>query len=198
MATARTRYSAGAILFHWIIAGLIVLNIWVGWRMGGLKGLAQFNLFQLHKSIGITVLLLSLLRLGWRMVHRAPAFPASMTSLEKRVAVTVHWLLYAFMIILPLTGWVIVSASSLNLPTMLFKTVPWPHLSLVHDLPMTTRKMVEDRFAIMHAWLAWSLLASAALHAAAALKHHFWDRDDVLMRMVPLLRKRRAPVPTET
>jgi len=198
MTAARTRYSAVAILFHWAIAALIVLNIWIGWRMGALKGLAQFDLFQLHKSIGVTVLLLSVLRLGWRLLHPAPAWPVSMAPLERRAAGTVHWLLYAIMIALPLTGWVIVSASLYNLPTMLFKTVPWPHLSLVHDLPMAARKTIGDRFVVVHEWLAWSLLASAALHVAAAFKHHFWNRDDVMMRMIPHLRRRGSPVSPES
>jgi cytochrome b561 len=198
MKEARTRYSAGAMLLHWLIAGLLVLNIWFGWRMGNLKGLAQFDVFQLHKSVGVTVLLLSLLRLGWRLLHRTPAWPPSMTLLERRAAGAVHWMLYAFMFMVPLTGWVIVSASAYNLPTILFKTLPWPHLGFVHDLPTATRKILDDRFTAMHAWLAWSLLASVAVHVTAALKHHFWDGDDVMMRMVPLLRKRRSSATLES
>jgi cytochrome b561 len=191
MAAHRTRYSAVAILLHWLIAALILTNIWFGWRMGQLKGLAQFELFQLHKSIGISVLVLSLVRLGWRLVSPPPSYPASMTRIERLVASAMHWLLYGFMIVLPFTGWVIVSASLYNLPTLLFKTVPWPHIGFIHDLPMATRKLVEDRVGDVHEWLAWTLLALAVFHVAAAIKHHLWDRDDVLGRMLPLMRRRR-------
>jgi len=187
MARISSRYSSVAILLHWTIAALILLNIWYGWRMSGLKGMAQFELFQLHKSIGITVLLLSIVRLGWRLIHPAPPYPAIMTPIERLAACAMHWVLYGFMIVLPLTGWIIVSASAYNLPTVLFKTVPWPHLGFIHDLPMAARLTIDTRFATIHEWLAWSLLALAAFHAAAALKHHFWNRDDVLSRMLPFL-----------
>jgi cytochrome b561 len=186
----RSRYSAIAILFHWSVAILILANIWLGWRMGQLKGLEQFTLFQLHKSIGISVLLLSVLRLAWRLAHPAPAYPAHMSGGERLLAGATHWLLYGFMFLLPLTGWIIVSASLYNLPTSLFKTVPWPHIGIIHGLPMTTRKLLEGRVGVVHEWLAWTLLALAALHIAAAIKHHLFDRDDVLARMLPLLRSR--------
>ena len=197
MAAHRTRYSDVAILLHWLIAALIFINIWYGWRMGQLKGLAQYELFQLHKSIGVSVLILSVIRLGWRVMNPAPALPASMTRFERGVAGATHWVLYGFMLILPLTGWVVVSASPYNLPTLLFKSAPWPHLGFVHDLPMATRKLIEDQVGDVHAWLAWSLLALAALHVAAAIKHLVWDRDDVAARMVPILRRRGSSIPSE-
>ena len=99
-----------------------------------------------------------------------------------------HWGFYVAMIVLPLTGWVIVSASPYNLPTMLFKTVPWPHLGFVHDLPMASRKLLDTNVGAFHVYLAWSLLALVALHVAAPL----FDRDEVLERMLPLVRRRRV------
>jgi cytochrome b561 len=198
MVARHTRYSAVAILLHWLIAALILLNIWFGWRMGQVKGLAQFELFQLHKSIGILVLLLSVARLGWRLLNPPPTYPASMTRWERRTAATAHWALYGFMILLPLTGWVIVSASLYNLPTLLFKTVPWPHIGFVHTLPTATRKAIEDQVGEIHEWLAWTLLALVVFHVAAALKHHLWDRDDVVVRMLPLLRRRSSAIASES
>jgi cytochrome b561 len=197
MAKFKSRYSTVAIFLHWTIAALILLNIWFGWRMSGLKGMAQFDLFQIHKSIGITILLLSIVRLGWRLINRPPPYPASMTRIERLGASAMHWLLYNFMIVLPLTGWIIVSASPYNLPTVLFRTVPWPHLGFIHDLPMAVRQTIEARFGTVHEWLAWSLLALAVFHAAAALKHHFYNRDDVLSRMLPFLNRKIAASLTE-
>jgi cytochrome b561 len=197
MARTTARYSTVAIFLHWTIAALILLNIWFGWRMSGLKGMAQFELFQLHKSIGISVLLLSIVRLGWRLINPAPPYPSAMARTERLGASTMHWLLYGFMIVLPLTGWIIVSASPYNLPTVLFKTVPWPHLGFVHDLPMTVRQTIEMRVGTVHEWLAWSLLALAAFHAAAALKHQLWNRDDVLSRMLPFPRRTNSTSLTE-
>lgn len=197
MAVHRTRYSSVAILLHWLIAALIFTNIWYGWRMGRAEGLAKFELFQLHKSIGVTVLLLTLARLVWRLVSPPPAYPTSMTAAERFAASAAHWLLYGFMIVLPLTGWIVVSASLYNLPTLLFKTMPWPHIGFVHDLPMATRKLVEDRVGDIHALMAWSLLALAAFHVAAAIKHHIWDRDDIVARMLPLLRRRKPAMNSE-
>lgn len=194
MIAQRTRYSAVAMLLHWLIAALILTNIWYGWQMGRLKGLAQYELFQLHKSIGISILLLSLIRLGWRLIAAPPPLPTSMTWFERLAASVTHGVLYGFMIVLPLTGWVVVSASPYNLPTVLFRIdrLRWPHLAFVHDLPMMTRKLIEDQVGDIHAFLAWSLLALAALHIAAAIKHLVWDRDDVAARMVPFLRRRGA------
>lgn len=199
MAAQRTRYSAVAMLLHWLIAALLFANIWYGWRMGQLKGLARYELFQLHKSIGISVLILSLVRLGWRLVAAPPPLPTSMTRFERIAAGATHWLLYGLMIVLPLTGWVIVSASPYNLPTVLFRidSLRWPHLALIHDLPIVTRKLIEDQVGDIHEWLAWSLLALAALHIAAAIKHLVWDRDDVAARMVPFLPRQGASISSE-
>ena len=188
----RSRYSLVAIVLHWLIAALILANIGVGWRMSGLKGLAQFELFQLHKSIGVTVLLLSLLRIAWRLVNKPPRHATALTPVEQRASSIVHGLLYAFILAVPLTGWVVVSASAYNLPTVLFGVAPWPHLAFVHDLPTALRKLIDTRVGALHQWLAWSMLALAGVHAAAALKHHLWDRDDVLARMAPLPRRRPA------
>src|SRR5882757_5042753 len=133
MTTGRTRYSMAAIVLHWAIALLILANLFVGWRMGMLKGLTEFNAFQLHKSIGITVLVLSVLRLALRLTQRPPPLPEGTKSWEGAAASTVHWIFYAMMIGLPLTGWAMVSVSLYNIPTLLWDTVPWPHISFLHE-----------------------------------------------------------------
>ncbi len=183
-ATTR-RYSLGAIAFHWVIAALIVFNIWLGWRMDRITGLDRFTLFQLHKSIGITVLALSVLRLGWRLAHRPPPYPATMKPWERVAATTTHWTFYGLMLVMPLTGWVIVSASALNLPTLLYKLIPLPHIGVVHDQPMPVRLAIENNVGTTHVYLAYLFGALILLHIGAALKHQFVQHDGVLWRILP-------------
>ncbi|MET0363738.1 MAG: cytochrome b [Sphingobium sp.] len=187
----RSRYSTVAIVLHWTIALLILANLAIGWRMGFLKGLAQFEIFQLHKSVGITVLLLSILRLGWRLTHRPPALPPGMAAWERFAAQVTHWAFYGLMIGLPLTGWIMVSVSPYNIPTLLWKTVPWPHIGFLHDLPVAQKTAIDGAGATVHTIFAFGCAALIALHVAAALKHQFLSRDDLLSRMIP--GRRTAP-----
>lgn len=180
----RTRYGTVAIVLHWAIAALIIANLYLGWRMGFLKGLAQFNVFQLHKSVGVTVLLLSVLRLGWRLVGPRPE-PAPLEGWEKPAATAVHWAFYGIMIGMPLSGWIIVSTSPLNIPTLLYHLVPWPHFPGVHDLAEPTRKAVNHAFGLTHTALAFGSLALLALHLGAVAKHEILDGRPVLRRMLP-------------
>ncbi|WP_217430893.1 cytochrome b [Sphingomonas bacterium] len=179
------RYTLGAIAFHWAIAVLILLNIYLGWHMNRIAGLDRFSQFQLHKSVGITVLALSVLRVAWRLAHRPPPYPASMSRWERLAATATHWSFYALMLIMPLTGWVIVSASALNLPTLLYKTIPLAHIGFVHDQPMPVRLAIEGNFGTTHVLLAYLFGALILLHIAAALKHQFVQGDGVLLRMLP-------------
>lgn len=184
----RTRYSAVAMLLHWIIAVLIIANMVLGWRMGFLKGLAQFDMFQLHKSIGITVLLLSVVRLFWRLWNPAPPLPAGMKKWEVAAAHLTHWFFYLMMVAMPLTGWAIVSVSPWNIPTLLWHVVPWPHISFLHDLPGDAKQLVEAIGSDIHTYFAFGGTALIVMHVGAALKHQFISRDGVLGRMVPGLR----------
>ncbi|HEX7874034.1 MAG TPA: cytochrome b [Sphingobium sp.] len=181
----RSRYSTVAIVLHWTIALLIIANLAIGWRMGFLKGLAQFEIFQLHKSVGITVLLLSILRLGWRLTHSPPPLPTGMAAWERLAAQVTHWAFYALMIALPLTGWIMVSVSPYNIPTLLWKTVPWPHIGFLHDLSVAQKTAVDGAGGTAHMVMAFGCAALIALHVAAALKHQFLSRDDLLSRMIP-------------
>lgn len=183
--TKPSRYTTVAIALHWAIAALIFANLFLGWRMGFLKGLSQFDMFQLHKSVGITILLLSVARLGWRLLNPPPALPAAMRGWERLAAHAAHWAFYAIMIVMPLTGWAMVSVSPYNIPTLLFHSIPWPHLPLIHDLPMDHRKAIEAGNGTVHMVLAFGAVALIALHVAAALKHHFIARDGLLGRMIP-------------
>jgi len=180
-----TRYNNVAKTLHWLIALLIITMLALGWTMENVdKGNPyRFQMFQLHKSIGITILLLSLMRLTWRLMHRAPPLPETMPAWEKFAARATHVLFYVFMIGMPLTGWAIVSSSPLNLPTYLFGYIHWPDLPVLPEL--ANKREVSHVFGAIHGWGAYILAALLVLHVGAAVKHHWINRDDVLIRMLP-------------
>jgi cytochrome b561/polyisoprenoid-binding protein YceI len=167
------RYSAVAIALHWIIALALAFQLALGFAMpNGPEGFAPY---QLHKSVGITILLLSLARLAWRVTHRPP--DAVEGGFQGFLAKTVHTLLYVFMIGAPLTGWALVSTSSIVVPTVFWGVIPWPHLPLPQGL--------GDLFEQTHELLAWLGLALIVLHVAGALRHQLLLRDGLLRRMAP-------------
>lgn len=184
---SRSRYGAVAIAFHWTIAAMILFMFWLGPTMASLpvEDERQFPLFQLHKSIGLTILVLSLARLGWRLMNPVPALPDGMTAWERHAARTVHLLFYALMIVVPLFGWATVSAAPLGVPTLWFGLFEWPDMPFLSDLPRAQKRVVDGPLMATHAILAFSMMALVALHIAAALKHHFRDRDNVLKHMLP-------------
>lgn len=189
-----SRYSLVAIILHWLMALLILANLWLGWRYGTATGMAKFDLMQWHKSIGITVLALSLVRLGWRAVRRPPAYPRSMARWQKAASTAAHSGFYALMIGLPLTGWAIVSASPTNIPTLLYKSVAWPHIAFIHDRPMASRVQIDAWAVDAHHLLVWGLCGLLALHLAAIAKHGLLDGDRIWARMLPWnLAKRGNP-----
>jgi cytochrome b561 len=187
MATVDTarRYTVLAILLHWTSALGVLALIGLGLTMthAGLAPLRQFRLYQWHKSVGVTVLALTALRVLWRLTHRPPPHPAGMPARERRAAGAAHALLYLFLVGLPLTGWAVVSLSPFNIPTVLYGIVPWPHLPLASLVP--EEAAAEGVLKQAHAYGAWLLTALLALHVAAALRHHLILRGDVLRRMVP-------------
>jgi cytochrome b561 len=185
-AERQERYSNVSILLHWTIAALIIANVVVGGRMEDASGPSRFEIFQLHKSIGITVLILSLIRLGWRLANPAPRLPKDMARWEKVLARFTHVAFYVAMIGIPLTGWATVSASPMNIPTLLWGGIPWP------DLPVPEGRGVSDLFGQTHETMVKITYAIIALHVLGALKHHFINKDHVLARMLPLVRRRSA------
>jgi len=190
MAVAQ-RYTTVAIALHWAIAAAIVFQLGLGLYMTRLpegEVMRVFTLYQLHKSVGVSILLLSLLRLAWRMTHPAPPLPDGMKPWERSAARATHWGFYVIMLGMPLTGWALVSVAPLNIPTVLFKTVPWPHLPIRGWF--ADPKAGEALFDAIHTGMAVLAMGLLALHVGAALKHHFIARDDVLARMLPLLRRR--------
>jgi cytochrome b561/polyisoprenoid-binding protein YceI len=182
---SRDRYSAVAIVLHWLIAAALIFQVLVAWRMHDLKTPLGFALTQLHKSVGITILLLSLVRLGWRLANPPPPEPAGLAGWERTLAGFVHVGLYVIMIGMPITGWIMVSASRIDIPTLLYGVVPWPHLPVAHLEPVA--KTAWRSFGHeSHEWLSYGAYALIALHVAGALKHQLFDRNlPVLSRMAP-------------
>jgi cytochrome b561 len=170
-------WGAPAKLFHWVMAALIFAQIALGlvavsWRVSPTK----LDLFVWHKSTGMTILALLALRLLWRLSHRAPELPWEMPLWERAAAQLSHFLLYTLMIALPLTGWVISSAS--NVPFRIFWTIPLPAIT-------APDKATADLFASVHGWLVALLAFVLFAHIGAALRHHYVKRDTVLSRMLP-------------
>ena len=186
------RYTSVAIALHWLIAFLIIAQVAGGLYMHNLETSAfKFSLYQWHKTIGLLILVLSFVRLGWRLTHPAPALPAGMTGWEKFAAKTTHVGFYLLMIATPMAGWVMVSASRANIPTRLFDTdLTWPHLPFFAELDRGLKKTISDAASETHELLAFATIGLLILHIAAALKHHFLNRDDVLTRMLPFLKPR--------
>lgn len=205
----KDRYTTVAIILHWVIAICILWNIWIGlWMTDAIKSpdadlkAVAYKAYQFHKSLGLTVLVLSLVRLGWRLTHKTPPLDERMPAWEKFAARATHVLFYVIMIAMPLTGWIYVSTgwsfqynTSFNVPTVWFGLFTWPHVPGFADAANETKKAVAGLSMGIHERMAYATLALAALHIAAALKHHLFDRDDTLAHMLPFLRRKAATKP---
>lgn len=179
------RWGAGARALHWIMAVLIIVLGLVGLYMSELPNSPQkIKIYAVHKSIGLTVLALLLLRLAWRMADRRPD-EVPMPHWQALAARGVHGLLYVLMFVLPLSGWLYNSAS--GYPLQWFSLFNLPSLSGGAD------PALKSLAHTIHTYGFYVLVLALLAHAGAALKHHFVDRDDTLVRMLPRLR-RRPPV----
>lgn len=180
------RYTTVAIVLHWLIAAAILFQIILGWRMGdGPKGATTYAIFQLHKSIGITILLLSLGRLAWRLTHRPPPHPVGQPRWETIASHIVHVAFYGIMIGLPVTGWIIVSTSKLAIPTILYGVIPWPHIPGLPELAAGPKHAWHQVGEVGHGLLVKTTYLLLALHLGAVAKHQILDRDAVLGHMAP-------------
>ena len=184
------RYDPVAVTLHWLIALSIIAMIPLGFFMGDLPMSIRFDAYALHKSIGITVLALSIFRLIWRLMNPPPALPLTMSASEKFLAQSAHWFLYFLIVAMPLSGWLMVSAAP-KYPTVYFWTGEVPFIPMPPDIDA---KATARFFAIYHQRFAYGALFLIIVHVGAALKHHFINRDTVLLRMLPLWlqRKNRA------
>ena len=185
MSASSERYTSVAITLHWVIAIAIVGMILGGWYMGDLPDGApgQYFLYQMHKSIGITILMLTVARIIWRVMNRPPPLPEEMKGLEKTASHLVHLGFYGLMIALPLTGWLYSSVSvKLDVPTVLYGIISWPDVPFVESLKT---EAASGTVNFIHSKLAWIVLALLGLHVAGAVKHELSAENGVLKRMIP-------------
>jgi cytochrome b561 len=176
------RYTSVAIALHWIIALAIFGTFALGVYMHELPlSPTKLKLYSYHKWIGVTIFALVLLRLAWRLAHKPPAPPPSMPAWQHRAASAAHALLYLLTLAIPLSGWLMSSASGFQV--VYLGVLPIPDL-----LPKD--KALAEQLKDLHESLNFLMLAVVVLHVAAALKHHLVDRDDVLARMAPVFKPR--------
>lgn len=172
-----TRYDPVAQLLHWAMAALIIGNFSLGLYMDGLPPAPRtIEFYNLHKSIGLVVLLLAVARLLWRLRHPAPPLPDYHPRWERAAATASHHLLYLLIFAQPLTGLLIAFAS--KYPTTVFGLFNLPS-------PIAASEQLAGLGGALHWWGQWAMLVLVAIHVLAALRHHFWLRNDVLKRMLP-------------
>lgn len=184
---AIARYTRTAMALHWVIAVLIVLNVFLALTWGFYPDAGVRPAINMHKSVGITVLGLAIMRVLWRLTHRPPAVPAHHKRWEGITAHSVHLLLYLIMFGMPITGWIMDSAykDAATHPMYWFGLFEWPRLPNVLTLDPATKTIVHDSFGSYHENLAYLLYFLVFLHIAGALKHQWIDRDRELLRMWP-------------
>jgi len=167
---------------HWLIVILIINQWWIAERAHELKFSAKIAALGWHKSFGITILALAIVRLVWRWANPVPALQSEIRPWEKLIAQVAHLLLYGLIFALPLTGWLMSSAK--NIPVSWFKLFQLPDL-------VAPDKAFGESMEHLHGLLFNALVVVAALHIVGALKHHFIDKNDVLRRMLPFARVKR-------
>ncbi len=177
-----TGYSRIAIGLHWVAALLIIGNLAFGLTMVDLPlSPAKLRYYSWHKWAGVTIFLLSAVRLLWRLAHPVPALPSSTPAWQRKAANASHHVLYLLFFAAPLSGWLFSSAAGFQ--TVYFGVLPLPDL-------LAKNKELADLLKLVHRVATYTLAALVVVHVAAAVKHHVVDRDDVLARMLPLLKSR--------
>jgi cellulose synthase/poly-beta-1,6-N-acetylglucosamine synthase-like glycosyltransferase/cytochrome b561 len=185
------RYTGVAITLHWLIAVFIAFNVALGLSVDFVPDAAVRPIIDLHKSLGITVLGLVILRILWRLSHRPPMLTTQYSAAERLIAHGVHYSLYALMIGLPLSGWLHDSAwrDASTHPMRLFGLFEWPRLQFIATLPAGLKEGLHTLFGEWHTWLGYGIYGLFALHVAGALKHQWFDGEAELQRMLPNPRK---------
>jgi cytochrome b561 len=168
------RYSLVARTLHWIMAVLILFNLWLGIAHDSLP--REWQVMPLHKSVGLTVLGLAILRLIWRLTHRPTPLPGQLPVWERAAAKVTHYSFYAFMLLVPLTGWIMTSAGN--------RPLDWFFLFDVPKFAVAKGDAIVGLSGEAHEIIGYLWMALILLHIVAALRHHFILKDDVLRRML--------------
>ena len=181
------RYGSVAMTFHWVIAALIIANVVLGLWLGEILEPGdpmKFQVAQWHKSIGLTVLVLSVFRVVWRLMnpHPPPPWP---TPLMRNLSLASHYAFYFLILAVPITGYVMASASPLGIGTDYFGLFTWPNLPFFTGMTREQLHPIHETWEDVHVVLAWSAIVLLPIHVGAALYHHYRLRDDVMKRMLP-------------
>jgi cytochrome b561 len=163
------RYTRVAAWLHWLMAAMILFNL-----VSGVSDSAIGSI-RTHKAMGITILGLAIVRLAWRLTHRIPPLPQSIPALQRRAAHAMHWLLYALMIIMPLSGWLMVSNGETPKPLTWFGLFPIPYLRI--------NPAVGEPADATHLILGYSMAVLLVGHIAAALWHQYRQRIPLIERL---------------
>lgn len=200
--TEQDRYSPVGIVFHWVMAFMVMFQLFWGFYTGFLyPGGDKLAAYQVHSAVGLPILLLGLMRFAWRLIVPGPTNDADEQGWQTTASYAVHYIFYICFFGLPLSGWALWSSVAEPGPLYLAGVIPWPQLPF-EELSLTTRWLILDWAEDVHFWLVWTLVLVVPVHIGAALKHHFWDRHDVLRGMLPEVpddpraarrRKRREP-----
>jgi cytochrome b561 len=182
MAEPRNRYSTVSLILHWVTAALVVTQFVLISANEAAEGPAAREFIALHKSVGLSILVLTLVRLGWRLANPAIPLPAGTPRWQKLLARANHILFYVLLLAMPLVGWAASSAAGRDIAW--FGLFNWPLL------PIGGGREVAGSLMDIHALSARLLIALVILHIVGALKHHFVNRDNVLHRMIPMIRRR--------
>lgn len=181
-ASPADRYSRGAVILHWLIAVLIVLNFVLAGTAEDLPKAEAAGIMANHKAIGISVLLLTLVRIAWRFVRPMPPMVETLKAWEVALARVTHWLFYFLMLAIPVAGWGLHSAASGGKPVSVFGIFGMPALPVGHD------KATAEMFYEAHEITATLMFLLFFLHVGAALKHQFFDKDGTMRRILPWMK----------
>jgi cytochrome b561 len=177
-----TTYTKTAITFHWLTVFLILSAFPLGVYMHGLAfSPLKLQLYSYHKWLGVTILMVTLMRLGWRLTHTPPPMPASISLWQQRAAEATHLMIYLMLLSIPVVGWLMSSAKGVS--------VVYLGLIQLPDL-VDKNKELGDLLANVHQALNLGLLVLVMMHIAAVLKHHYLEHDAILHRMLPFLEEK--------
>lgn len=183
--TQDDRYTPVGVVFHWTMAALVLFQLGWGFYTDVLMpGGSKLQAYQVHSAAGLAVLVLAFFRAAWRFAVPGPVNDADRLGWQTTLAHVTHFLFYACFVLLPISGWIMWSAIAPPGPLYVAGIIPWPDIPL-HNLPIEQRQTWLGVAERVHHWLIWLLLVLVPAHAGAALKHHFWDRHDVLRGMLP-------------